>query len=58
LLEAADSTWVIQFANSGEDALMKLKAARNGFDVVFVDETLSVTGDVLMGHELVQVFLA
>jgi CheY-like chemotaxis protein len=38
----------------GEEALQKLKAAKFKFDVVFVDENLSMN-DGLYGHELVQV---
>lgn len=53
-LQEADSTWDLSFAISGEDALAKLKAAKFAFDVVFVDENLSIS-DGLFGHELVQV---
>jgi class 3 adenylate cyclase/DNA-binding NarL/FixJ family response regulator len=53
-LSEADASWDISAAVSGEDALAKLKAAKFGFDVVFVDENLSVS-DGLFGHELVQV---
>lgn len=53
-LSEADASWDVSAAVSGEDALAKLKAARYAFDVVFVDENLSVS-DGLFGHELVQV---
>jgi CheY-like chemotaxis protein len=51
-LHVADPTWDVSQAVSGEDALAKLQAARWMFDVVFVDENLSVE-DGLFGHELV-----
>lgn len=51
-LHVADPTWDVSQAVSGEDALAKLQAARWMFDVVFVDENLSVD-DGLFGHELV-----
>jgi CheY-like chemotaxis protein len=53
-LSKADATWDITTAVSGEDALQKLKAAKLLFDIVFVDENLSVD-DGLYGHELVHV---
>jgi CheY-like chemotaxis protein len=53
-LQEADPTWEITGAASGEEALQKLKAAKFKFDVVFVDENLSVNNG-LYGHELVQV---
>ena len=53
-LTDADPTWEITGAASGEEALQKLKAAKFKFDVVFVDENLSVNNG-LYGHELVQV---
>eukprot|EP00599_Poterioochromonas_sp_BG-1_P010081 CAMPEP_0173152824 /NCGR_PEP_ID=MMETSP1105-20130129/12476_1 /TAXON_ID=2985 /ORGANISM="Ochromonas sp., Strain BG-1" /LENGTH=728 /DNA_ID=CAMNT_0014068605 /DNA_START=123 /DNA_END=2306 /DNA_ORIENTATION=+ len=53
-LQDADPTWEITGAASGEEALQKLKAAKFKFDVVFVDENLSVNNG-LFGHELVQV---
>ena len=53
-LNKADSTWDVSSAVSGEDALQKLKAAKLMFDIVFVDENLSVN-DGLFGHELVHV---
>jgi CheY-like chemotaxis protein len=53
-LQDADPTWEITGAASGEEALQKLKAAKFKFDVVFVDENLSVNNG-LYGHELVQV---
>mmetsp|Transcript_9667 Transcript_9667/g.15976 ORF Transcript_9667/g.15976 Transcript_9667/m.15976 type:complete len:856 (+) Transcript_9667:262-2829(+) len=51
-LHVADPSWDISQAVSGEDALAKLQAARWRFDVVFVDENLSID-DGLFGHELV-----
>ena len=51
-LHVADPTWDVSQAVSGEDALAKLQAARWMFDVVFVDENLSID-DGLFGHELV-----
>jgi len=53
-LNKADATWDVSSAVSGEDALQKLKAAKLMFDIVFVDENLSVN-DGLFGHELVHV---
>lgn len=53
-LRKADPTWDISTADNGEDALKKLKAAKLRFDVIFVDENLSMN-DGLFGHELVQV---
>jgi CheY-like chemotaxis protein len=53
-LTKADPTWDISTADNGEDALKKLKAAKLRFDVIFVDENLSMN-DGLFGHELVQV---
>ena len=51
-LHVADPTWDVSQAVSGEDALAKLQAARWMYDVVFVDENLSID-DGLFGHELV-----
>ena len=51
-LHVADPSWDVSQAVSGEDALAKLQAARWMFDVVFVDENLSID-DGLFGHELV-----
>mmetsp|Transcript_8001 Transcript_8001/g.17480 ORF Transcript_8001/g.17480 Transcript_8001/m.17480 type:complete len:833 (-) Transcript_8001:571-3069(-) len=51
-LHVADPSWDVSQAVSGEDALAKLQAARWRFDVVFVDENLSID-DGLFGHELV-----
>jgi CheY-like chemotaxis protein len=51
-LHVADPSWDVSQAVSGEDALVKLQAARWRFDVVFVDENLSID-DGLFGHELV-----
>lgn len=51
-LRHADPTWDISQAVNGEDALAKLTASRWRFDVVLVDENLSMD-DGLAGHELV-----
>ena len=51
-LKFADPSWDVSQALNGEDALAKLKASRWRFDVVLVDENLSLD-DGLTGHELV-----
>ena len=51
-LKVADPSWDVSQALNGEDALAKLKASRWRFDVVLVDENLSLD-DGLTGHELV-----
>jgi len=51
-LKIADSSWDVSQALNGEDALARLKASRWRFDVVLVDENLSLD-DGLTGHELV-----
>jgi len=51
-LKIADPSWDVSQALNGEDALAKLKASRWRFDVVIVDENLSLD-DGLTGHELV-----
>ena len=51
-LKIADPSWDVSQALNGEDALAKLKASRWRFDVVLVDENLSLD-DGLTGHELV-----
>lgn len=53
-LHLADRTWDVTYAVSGEDALQKLKAGKFQFDIVLVDENLSMY-DGLYGHELVHV---
>ncbi len=53
-LHLADRSWDVSYAISGEDALQKLKAGKFQFDIVLVDENLSMY-DGLYGHELVQV---
>lgn len=53
-LHLADRSWDVSYAVSGEDALQKLKAGKFQFDIVLVDENLSMY-DGLYGHELVQV---
>jgi CheY-like chemotaxis protein len=53
-LNLADPTWEVSIAVSGEDALQKLNTARKIFDVVFIDENLSLS-DGLYGHELVYI---
>jgi len=51
-LKIADPSWDVSQALNGEDALAKLKASRWRFDVVIVDQNLSLD-DGLTGHELV-----
>ena len=53
--ETADSTWDVEFAADGEQALMMLKAAKLRYDVVWVDEFHSMDDAGLNGHELVEV---
>lgn len=55
LLKGCNSSWDIAFANTGEHALDKLKAARFMFQVVIVDENLSECKEELYGHELVKI---
>ena len=53
-LQRANSQWDINYAESGDDALSKMKAANYMFDVVLVDQCLHSV-DALMGNELISI---